>query len=146
MSKYLRGACFTIYTDHKSLIHMINAVKESKASSKVHRWIYNLLEYDFDLLYIPGEENVCADALSRAFGDGDDEEKEEEMPGREEASDKRDGEVSADKEKNGDEEKKTDEKQNGEKVEIVLVAGEKRQDEEREEELDLPEVTLRHRV
>ena len=53
------------------------------------------------------------------------------MPGREEASDKRDGEVSADKEKNGDEEKKGDEKQAGEEVELVLVAGEKRQDEEK---------------
>jgi hypothetical protein len=56
----IRDVHFTIQTDHKNLTYLNMA-----GSPKVKRWKYEIMEYDFDVEYIPGEKNVVADAMSR---------------------------------------------------------------------------------
>jgi len=59
-SVYLRGRRFTLYTDHKPLENL------SKIHTKtLNRLQQQLLEYDFDIRYKEGKQNVVADALSR---------------------------------------------------------------------------------
>jgi len=59
---YLFGRHFKIKTDHKPLKWLAN-LKEP--NSKLVRWKLLLSEYDFEIDYIKGKDNVVADALSR---------------------------------------------------------------------------------
>jgi hypothetical protein len=59
---HLLGRQFFVRTDHKNLVYM-----QSSAVPKVIRWRLRLLEFDFITLHVPGEENLIADTLSRAF-------------------------------------------------------------------------------
>lgn len=59
---YLFGRKFLLKTDHKPLVHMWSM---KDPNSKVVRMRLELNEYDFDIVYIPGKDNVEADALSR---------------------------------------------------------------------------------
>jgi len=61
---YLYGQPFIARVDHKPLV---NIVTSGKLSLIMQGWIDNLLLYDFTTIYLPGEENVLADALSRQF-------------------------------------------------------------------------------
>ena len=56
----LRDRHFTLRTDHRNLTFM-----NKNSSPKVIRWKLEVQEYDFNLEYIPGPENVEADMLSR---------------------------------------------------------------------------------
>ena len=56
------GEHFNVYTDHSPL-RGINTKKD--ASKRLIRMILTLQEYDFELFYISGKENVVADAASR---------------------------------------------------------------------------------
>jgi hypothetical protein len=47
-------------TDHANLVFI-----NTEGSAKVKRWKLAIQEYDFDILHIPGKENVIADAFSR---------------------------------------------------------------------------------
>lgn len=58
----LLGVPFTIYTDHKTLENF-NTQKD--LSRRQARWQEFLGQYDYKIVYIPGEENSAADALSR---------------------------------------------------------------------------------
>ncbi|GJR64655.1 putative reverse transcriptase domain-containing protein [Tanacetum coccineum] len=51
-----------IYNDHKSLKHIFN---QNELNMHQHRWIELFSDYDFEICYHPGKENVVADALSR---------------------------------------------------------------------------------
>ena len=51
-----------IRTDHKPLIWLY---KMKKPNAKFVRWRMQLEEYNFDIIYYPGKENLVADALSR---------------------------------------------------------------------------------
>ncbi len=51
---------FTIITDHKNLTFLA-----SDPNAKVMRWRMAVQDYDFDIAYIPGEDNIVADAFSR---------------------------------------------------------------------------------
>ena len=62
---YLLSHKFRAFTDHKALINM---VKNPPLTSRHARYITNLEEYNFDLLYKRGEENVAADTISRLVG------------------------------------------------------------------------------
>ena len=60
----LRYRKFLLRTDHHNLIEM----NVSKAP-KVMRWKMELLEYDFNIEHIAGEDNIVADGLSRFVAD-----------------------------------------------------------------------------
>jgi transposase InsO family protein len=51
---------FTLRTDHKNLTYI-----RDTGSTKVLHWKHCLMAYDFDIVYLKGEENVAADAFSR---------------------------------------------------------------------------------
>ncbi|EDO18644.1 Tkp3 protein [Vanderwaltozyma polyspora DSM 70294] len=67
--KYLlHGIHFSLRTDHVSLLSLRN---ETEPAPRVQRHLDKLADYDFELSYIPGPENVVADALSRVGYNGD---------------------------------------------------------------------------
>ncbi|GJX81046.1 putative reverse transcriptase domain-containing protein [Tanacetum coccineum] len=59
---YLYGTKCTVFTDHKSLQHILN---QKELNMRQRRWLELLSDYDYDIRYHPGKENVVADALSR---------------------------------------------------------------------------------
>lgn len=59
---YLYGRHFTVNSDHKPLIYLYNL---KNPSSRLSRIRLDLEEYDFEIQYIRGRDNVVADALSR---------------------------------------------------------------------------------
>ncbi|GJX54069.1 putative nucleotidyltransferase, ribonuclease H [Tanacetum coccineum] len=59
---YLYGTKCTVFTDHKSLQHIL---RQKELNMRQHRWLELLADYDCDICYHPGKENVVADALSR---------------------------------------------------------------------------------
>ena len=64
---YLQGSQhFTITTDHNPLTYVLTS---AKLDSTGHRWLAELTNYNFDILYKPGKHNVDADALSRISQD-----------------------------------------------------------------------------
>lgn len=59
---YIYGRHFTVKSDHKPLAYLYNL---KNPSSKLSRLRLDLEEYNFDIEYIKGKDNVIADALSR---------------------------------------------------------------------------------
>lgn len=59
---YLYGRRFIIKTDHKPLIYLFNM---TNPSSRLTKFRLTLEEYDYDIEYVRGADNVAADALSR---------------------------------------------------------------------------------
>lgn len=59
---YLYGKSFIVNSDHKPLIYLYNL---KNPASKLTRIRLELEEYDFEVQYIKGKDNVIADALSR---------------------------------------------------------------------------------
>lgn len=59
---YLYGQKFKIVTDHKPLMWLMSF---KEPNSKLVRWKLQLLEYDFEVIYKKGSQNIFADALSR---------------------------------------------------------------------------------
>lgn len=59
---YLFGNKFTLYTDHQPLTYIFNM---KDPSSKLVRWRLYLEEFDFEIKYRKGTQNVVADGLSR---------------------------------------------------------------------------------
>ncbi|GKC17904.1 putative reverse transcriptase domain-containing protein [Tanacetum coccineum] len=51
-----------VFTDHKSLQHILN---QKELNMRQHRWLELLRDYDCEIHYHLGKENVVADALSR---------------------------------------------------------------------------------
>nr|GEX51089.1 putative reverse transcriptase domain-containing protein [Tanacetum cinerariifolium] len=58
---YLYGTKCTVYTDHKSLQHILD---QKEINIRQHRWLELLSDYDCDIRYHPGKANVVPDALS----------------------------------------------------------------------------------
>ncbi|GJT27864.1 putative reverse transcriptase domain-containing protein [Tanacetum coccineum] len=58
---YLYGTKCTVFTDHKSLQHILN---QKELNMRQRRWLELLSDYDCDIRYHPGKANVVADALS----------------------------------------------------------------------------------
>ena len=59
---YLMGRPFKVYTDHKSLRHIL---QQRLTTTDQHCWLSKLMGYQFEVIYKPGIENKAADALSR---------------------------------------------------------------------------------
>ncbi|GJV53626.1 hypothetical protein Tco_1449367 [Tanacetum coccineum] len=72
---YLYGTKCVVFSDHKSLQHILDSKRGEKKKKKKkkrkelnmrqRRWLELLSDYDCELRYHPGKANVVADALSR---------------------------------------------------------------------------------
>ncbi|GJV58378.1 reverse transcriptase domain-containing protein, partial [Tanacetum coccineum] len=59
---YLYGTKCTVFTDQKSLQHILN---QKELNMRQRRWLELLSDYDCEIRYHPRKANVVADALSR---------------------------------------------------------------------------------
>jgi hypothetical protein len=59
---YLYGQKYDIYTDHKSLKYIFT---QSELNMRQRRWLELIKDYELEIHYHLGKENVVADALSR---------------------------------------------------------------------------------
>ena len=60
----LQGVKFKWVTDHKGLEHLLC---QRNLSGCQACWIEKISEFDFEIVYVPGSENVVADALSHMY-------------------------------------------------------------------------------
>jgi len=58
---YLVGKEFTVYTDNNPLSHL----ETSKLGAIESQWVSELQQFDFKIMYKPGQDNTVADELSR---------------------------------------------------------------------------------
>lgn len=58
---FLLGHRFELHSDHRSLQYIFT---QPNLNARQRRWMEFLYEYDFEIKYIQGKENVVADALS----------------------------------------------------------------------------------
>ncbi|GJV62672.1 ribonuclease H-like domain-containing protein [Tanacetum coccineum] len=58
----LYGMKCTVFINHKSLQHILD---QKELNMKQRRWLELLSDYDCEICYHPGKENIIADALSR---------------------------------------------------------------------------------
>ena len=63
---FLYGRRFTVVTDHKALVSFLTSRVLNK---RLHGWVLQLLDFDFEIVYRPGKDNQDADALSRQAWD-----------------------------------------------------------------------------
>lgn len=59
---YLLGTKFFVFTDHHSLQWLKNHKDDNP---RLSRWIYKLMQYEFDVVHRPGSQHNDADAMSR---------------------------------------------------------------------------------
>nr|GEU30313.1 putative reverse transcriptase domain-containing protein [Tanacetum cinerariifolium] len=59
---YLYGIKCVVFTDHKSLQHILD---QKELNMRQRRWLELLSNYDCEIRYHPGKANVMADALTR---------------------------------------------------------------------------------
>ena len=62
--KFLWGRHFIVYSDHKALVYLHT---QKIANPMMINWIETLLDFDFDVVHIPGILNKLPDMLSRLY-------------------------------------------------------------------------------
>ncbi len=60
----LQGAKFLRFTDHKGLVTLL---QQKDLLGRQARWLEKLSRFDFEVVYVPGPENLLSDALSRLY-------------------------------------------------------------------------------
>ena len=50
--------------DHKELIYLLN---QKDLSGQQAHWMEKISKFDFEIVYVPGTENMLADALSQMY-------------------------------------------------------------------------------
>ncbi len=61
---YLYGRSFTLRTDHQALTTLMSSAGTGHRPLRLHRWADRLNQYNYQLLFTPGKDNVVADFLS----------------------------------------------------------------------------------
>ena len=61
---YLYGKKFELETDHKPFEYIFQPKASKPPPARIERWQLRLQEYDFNVVYRPGSQNL-ADSLSR---------------------------------------------------------------------------------
>ena len=59
-SHHLLGHHFIVETDHKNILYL-----QKSQAPKIVRWMLRVQEFDFEVKFIPGSDNILADTLSR---------------------------------------------------------------------------------
>ena len=68
---FLEGTPFTVVTDHMPLLSMMKRGKETETENKrINKWLRDLVNYNFTLVYKKGKLHTDADAISRHPVDG----------------------------------------------------------------------------
>ena len=57
----LQGVQFKWLTDHKGLTYLLN---QKNISGHQARWLEKISSFMFEVVYVPGSENIITDALS----------------------------------------------------------------------------------
>ncbi len=63
---YLYGREFTVLTDHKGLVNLMESKQENR---RLYGWALKLTEFNFKIVYRSGKENIVADGLSCCYVD-----------------------------------------------------------------------------
>ncbi len=61
---YLYGQHFTVFTDHKALTYLFT---QHHVNPMLLNWLEQILEFSFDIIHLPGVQNILPDALSRFY-------------------------------------------------------------------------------
>ena len=65
MNLYQQGLQhFTVQTDHKPLVPILNTKLISDLSPRIQRMCMKMLKFNFTTIYVPGKELIDADTLS----------------------------------------------------------------------------------
>ena len=60
--QYLVGNMFVVKTDHNSLRYFLT---QKDLNERQQKWVSNIQEFEFDIEYVKGKNNVVVDTLSR---------------------------------------------------------------------------------
>ncbi|XP_065195493.1 uncharacterized protein K02A2.6-like [Sycon ciliatum] len=63
--QYVLGREVQVFTDHKPLISIVQKPFD-EVPPRLQRWLVALMPYRYSLVFVPGQQMVCADTLSRA--------------------------------------------------------------------------------
>lgn len=77
-SPYIWGKHFILRTDHSPLVSILSGDKLKEHTPRIARLSTKLLQYDFEVVYIPGNKNVREDYFSRHPVECEDETDEDE--------------------------------------------------------------------
>lgn len=66
LTDYILGMSFTVETDHKPLVPLLNTTELWKMPPRIQRFRLRLMRYNAKFTHVAGKEQTTADALSRA--------------------------------------------------------------------------------